>query len=390
LLHLQQSDHVKMPESVKVVEANHPDPLVITAQGMVSSLGLDAATSCAAARAGLRRAQALDCMRFASIDGRSVECAVGHRVPFISHGFEGAPRLARLAAAALRDLTSGFLVSTGARAGFYISMPSCRRPLTGAELIPDRIAKQSFLAEVEDATSGLDDRGWTEKVLSLMRQQVDMAKSISLRFVTHSGHAGFAEALAVAACELQKGEIDLALVGGLDSLADERSLKWLKLTGRLKSEANPAGLEPGEASVFLAVERRLTARKSSPPLSQIRTIATAEENRPRILGQQPRGKALSACIISAIGAAANPWLLTDHNGESNRATEFGNALTRIRRLPPAILPARSFGDTGAASGGLAACLAQSAFLRSYAPADTAVIASMADGEQRSAFSIEQG
>jgi 3-oxoacyl-[acyl-carrier-protein] synthase-1 len=315
-------------------------------------------------------------------------------VPFIAHGFEGAPRLAQLAAAALRDLTSRFLVSTGARVGFYISMPSCRRPLTGAELIPDPIAKQFFLAEVADATSGLDDHVWTEKVLSLMRQQVGMAKNISLRFVTHSGHTGFAEALAVAAWELQQGEIELALVGGLDSLADERSLKWLKLTGRLKSEANPAGLEPGEGAVFLAVERRLTARKNPPPLSQIRTIATAKEDRPRIFGQQPTGNALSACVGSAIGAAANLWLLSDHNGESNRATEFGNALSRVtnptRRLSSALLPARSFGDTGAASGGLATCLAHSAFLRSCAPADTAVIASVADGPQRSAFSIEQG
>jgi 3-oxoacyl-[acyl-carrier-protein] synthase I len=383
-----------MPESVKVVEVDHNNPLVITAQGMVSSLGLDAATSCAAARAGFRRAQALDYIRFASIDGRSVESAVGHPVPFIAHGFEGAARLAQLAAAALKDLTTRLSIPASARSAFYISMPCCHRHLTGAALIPDRIAKQSFLAEVGDAASRVDDHTWTEKVFSLIRKQVGMANNISLRFVTHSGHAGFAEALAAAVWELQQGEIDLALVGGLDSLAEERSLKWLRLTGRLKSETNPAGLEPGEGAVFVAVERRLTARKNPPPLSQIRTIVTAEEDRPRILGQQPGGNALSACIASAIGGAANPWLLTDHNGEPNRATEFGNALSRLtiptRGLPPALLPAQSFGDTGAASGGLATCLAQHAFLRSYAPGDTAVISSVSDGQQRAAFSIEQG
>jgi 3-oxoacyl-[acyl-carrier-protein] synthase-1 len=381
-----------MSGSARVIEVNRDDPIVVTALGMVSSLGLDAATSCAAARAGIRRAQPLDYLRFASLDGRSVESAVGHPVPIITHGFEGAARLAQLAAGALRDLTNGWAIPIGARVGFYISMPSCRRHLTGAELVPDPDAKEVFLEEIEDLSSTLDDESWTEHVMSVALRQTGFARDLRLRFVTYAGHTGFAEALAVAVEHLHRNEIDLALVGAIDSLTDERTLKWLRLTGRLKGEANPTGLEPGECAVFVAAERReQAARRRASPISRIGTIVTAEEERPHILGQQPTGNALSTCISSAIDVVPNLWLVTDQNGEANRATELGNVLAKISntkgQLLPALLPAASFGDTGAASGGVAVCMAQTAFLRSYSSAHVAVVASAADGLQRAAFSI---
>jgi 3-oxoacyl-[acyl-carrier-protein] synthase I len=373
-----------------IVEVNRDEPIVITAQGMVSSLGLDAATSCAAARAGLRRAQQLDCLHFASLDGRSVEPAVGHTVPFVTHGFEGAARLAQLAGAALRDLTNRWAIPIEARVGFYVSMPSCRRHLTAAELVPDPAAKKVFLEEVEDLSPRLSDETWSEHIMSLTMRQTGLTRG-SLRFVTYAGHTGFAEALAAAVKDLQLNEVALALVGGIDSLTDERSLKWLRLTGRLKGEANPTGLEPGEGAVFFAVERQQAVRRNAAPLSRIEMIVTADEDRPRILGQQPTGRALGACISSVSDTAANLHLVSDHNGEASRATELGNALVRLTnpnmRMPVVLLPAASFGDTGAASGGVATCLVQSAFLRSYAPTDAAVVTSVADAAQRSAFSI---
>jgi 3-oxoacyl-[acyl-carrier-protein] synthase-1 len=378
-----------MSGSVRVIKGDCRDPIVVTGQGMVSSLGLDAATSCAAARAGLRRAQKLDNLKFASLDGREVECAVGHQTPIITHGFEGAARLAQLVAGALRDLSTQGLIPSGRR-GLYLSMPSPRRHLTGAELIPDPEVKQLFLEKVQEESSALNDHDWTDKVLSVAVRQAGQLKDIPLRFVTYAGHTGFAEALAAAVEDLRQSDIDLALVGGVDSLVDERSLAWLRVTGRLKGEANPAGLEPGEGAVFLAVERRLQ-RRQAPMLSRIDSIATAEEERPRLLGQQPTGRALSGCIRSAAEASVILWLVSDHNGETSRSMEFGNALSRVAnpqsQLLPALFPSAAFGDTGSASAGIAVCVAQGAFLRTYAPAKTGIIASVADGSHRSAFSI---
>ncbi len=381
-----------MPGSISVTEIQRADPIVFTAQGMVSSLGEDAATSCAAARAGIRRAQELDALRVASLDGRTVEPATGHAAPLITHGFEGEPRLARLAAAALRDLMTRLSFSDSERVGLYLSMPSARRHLEGAALVADPDAKQAFLEEISESEPDSGDQIRTEKVLSSAFSQAGLTRNIPCRFVTCAGHSGFAEALAVAVRELQQSGVDLAVVGGLDSLVDERTLKWLRLTGRLKGEANPTGLEPGEGAAFFAVEReRRPNRPRRPVLSRILAITTAEEERSFLGGQQPSGGALSRCLQTSAITSGELWLVSDHNGETTRAMEFGNVMSRIagsrvNMLPP-LFPAAAFGDTGSASGALAVCLTQSAFLRSYAPALHAVVASVSDGSQRSSFSL---
>ncbi len=381
-----------MPGSVRVVETDLSDPIVITGQGMVSSLGLDAETACAAARAGLRRTADLDWVKFASLDGREVECAVGHAAPIITHGFEGPSRLGQLAAGALKDLTNHSLLAEAGRIGLYLSLSSSRRHLTGVELVLDPAEKDFFLEQIEEEEPDFDDRSWTEKVVSLALRQSGIASNTPLRFVTYAGHTGFAEALAAAVAEIGRGDVDLALVGGVDSLIDERPLRWLRLTGRLKDEATPAGLEPGEGAVFLAIERKRQAqRRGARILSVLHKIALAEEDRPRMAGKQPNGRALSECIRSAASDQRNLWLVSDLNGETIRGAEFGNALSRVispqTHLLPASYPSAYFGDTGAASGGIGACLAQNAFHRSYAPLSSAVIASVDDGAGRSAFSV---
>lgn len=379
----------------KVIEVDHRNPIVVTQQGMVSSLGLDAATSAAAARAGLRRVQELDYLRFASLDRRSVEPAVGHSIPIITHGFEGAPRLARLADAALRDLLSRFSIPSRSSPGFYMSMPSCRRHLTGAELIADVESREAFLDDAADPVFSVDEESWSAEVLSLALAWMDLPQGDQVRFVSVSGHTGFSEALAAAVQDLNTRTIDMALVGAVDSLVDERCLRWLKTTGRLKSEANPTGVEPGEAAVFLAIEPQQSAgKRNASPLSWIGTIAFAEDQHCRMTGRQPTGKALGECIRSALGDTASLWLISDHNGEFSRATEFGHSLIRMlnhtkRRLLPTLYPAASFGDTGAASGAVATSLVLSSFMRGYAAAETAVVASTADDTQRSAFSLLQ-
>jgi hypothetical protein len=370
---------------------NDQVPIVIAAQGMVSSLGLRADVACAAARAGLRRAQPLDSLRLASLDGRTVEPAIGHPVPFVTHGFEGAARLVQLAAGALRDLKSRCTIPSGASAGFYLSLPSRSRHLTGVELVPDPAAKEVFQERIADSEPFTEDPSRAENILSLALQQAGLAKNSSLRFAAFSGHTGFAEALAAAVSDIQQNQITIAIVGAIDSLVDEQSLKWLKLTGRLKAEANPAGLEPGEAAVFFIVATELALPRDIVPLSLVGTVATAQENQSQIMGRQPTGSALSACIDAAVSESADLFVISDHNGESVRASELGNVIARLsnpnRRLSPPLLPAISFGDTGAASGGLALCLAQSAFSRGNAQSNSMVIASTADGSQRSAFSV---
>ncbi len=258
--------------------------------------------------------------------------------------------------------------------------------------MPDEAAKAAFLGRVKEESVRLDDRFVGETVFETARLQSGIPRDIPVRFVTYVGHSGFAEALSTAANDLQRRAVDIAIVGGVDSLVDERSLKWLKITGRLKSEANPVGLEPGEGAAFVAIGRGNAAtRGGGRPLCAIRKIVIADEDRSRIAGDEPTGRALSRCVTEAIDPSEQLWLVTDHNGETVRAMEFGNAVMRVTRhnrnwLQPLLLTV-SFGDTGAASAALAVCVVEAAFARDYAPAHTAVIASIDDGCQRAALSV---
>ena len=80
------------------------DDVVITGRGMVSSLGLDFYTSCAAARADITRSKELDYYKFCSLETGLVENAMGHPVSILTDGFEGNIRLVRLFVGALSVL----------------------------------------------------------------------------------------------------------------------------------------------------------------------------------------------------------------------------------------------------------------------------------------------
>ena len=78
--------------------------LAVTGIGMVSPLGLDVVSSCAAARAGIRRIVEIDDLIVNNAAGAEAAPVAVHRVPLISAGFFGVARLRQLGNAALADL----------------------------------------------------------------------------------------------------------------------------------------------------------------------------------------------------------------------------------------------------------------------------------------------
>jgi 3-oxoacyl-[acyl-carrier-protein] synthase-1 len=88
-----------------------------------------------------------------------------------------------------------------------------------------------------------------------------------------------------------------------------------------------------------------------------------------------------------------PWLIVDLNGEPHRATEWGYAMVRLRASfaafaePRVWYTAASFGDVGAASALIGICLSVRSWERDYAPGESAVVASVSDGEARAAVAI---
>ena len=125
---------------------NSEDLCAITASGMVSSLGCNVETSCAASRAGIVRTSELDYFPTRSpVDGAASGIS-GHVIPELTRGFEGYARLSRIAKGALSDLirkmSGAFWHSQ--RVGFYLSLPADWRNYSGSNLIADKKTKKDM------------------------------------------------------------------------------------------------------------------------------------------------------------------------------------------------------------------------------------------------------
>lgn len=363
--------------------------IVVTGMGMVSSLGRDVVTACAAARAGLVFTEELDYGVRSPEDG-VVSGLLACPVRDLTRGFEGPARLLRLLEGALLDLLRQAPDVAGAtsHAGVYLSLPDPRRAAPGEGAPP------------EDPGASLADS--SARAAQLVRSAARLARwpaALELREASSAGHSGVAHVMARAISDLAEGRVRVALVAGVDSLLDEETLSWLERTRRLKVPGMPVGLRPGEAAAVVALETEHAASaRRARRLAAAREVRLAEDERTLLSRSAPSGAVLADLLVGldegSFPGGSPAWLVTDMNGESYRAMEWGNAVIRVRARRPGFSPralwhpASSFGDTGAASGGVALCAAASALARGYAPSPSAVITSTSDGRGRAALVLE--
>jgi 3-oxoacyl-[acyl-carrier-protein] synthase-1 len=375
------------------------ETISITGRGMVASLGHDVANACAAARAGLGRAQELENYKLYSPDDAGGQPAIGHPVPMLTTGFSGPARLLRLLQAGLKDLKNQVKDPPWKKdeVGFYLSLPDPFRQHTGLDLVPDDELRKSMQEESEQVKRIPPSLPKVRDFLTAAAQTVKWPKAPQLNFVSAAGHAGVAECLAKALQDLLAGQAQSAIVGGLDSFLDENTLLWLEQTLRLKTDDLPTGFQPGEACALLLLETGKSAKKREAPVFANILDCRLGKDKKTLLSNQPSlGQGLAG-VLGSVSRQARwdsqkrpVWVLADQNGETHRAMEWGNALVRLAEKAPVFSqpvvwnPAASFGDTGAASGAISLCMATSAFERNYAPSDRAAILSSSDDFQRAA------
>jgi len=363
--------------------------------GMVASLGFDVATCCAAARAGLSRAQPLLAYPVRTATGEDVGLSC-HTVPIATDGFEGDWRLLRLATLALRDLDQREpWLKDAARSGCYLSLPPTPRvPVDAAD--PKASLPQGEAPDDADEPAAAPPDPWqrAESLWARAAAPLKWRAVPPLRHLALSGHTGFLRALEQASRDLVAGLVDVAIVGGVDSLIDTDFLNWLEATQRLKTPNAPAGVQPGEAAAFLLLESDAHASaRGAGARAALRGLAFGQE--PHLMGADdpPTGKALASALHEAMRGIRFKhqlplWVLSDHTGEPYRAMDWGSAAVHLEAAHKAQVvgamsfTAASFGDTGAASGAIALCMAASAFERGYAAAPIAALVSCADSGDR--------
>ncbi len=217
-----------------------------------------------------------------------------------------------------------------------------------------------------------------------------LGKTFDLLRADRTGRAAGLAALHRATRHLADGRVEVALVGGVDSLLRRASVARQLERGVLHHDKNPSGVIPGEGAAFVVLQAAGLAR----PLARLSASALAEE--PTAGTDSPnQGEGLTLALRKARsrGRALEAWprIVCDLNGDRYRALEWSLASVRalgdLRESPasgPEWLPAEWMGDAGAAAGIVGVIWAVSAMRKGYARADRVLVWGASDGPLRAA------
>ena len=375
------------------------DQTVITAISMVSSLG-SVVPACAAARAGLNRFRAIDKV---VPDPGEIEPALVMASPVESvSGTEDYGRLIHLSLPALKEL--------------MIEIQLNDLDLSRTELI--------VIFPPPEYRPSLDDIESTEIVFlqgveQFFRQRLykwigNYLQGLTITIV-EGGHAGCIGVFHDVLKKLEQGKNERYIILGVDSYLDSANLDWLAGSGRLKLPNMPAGLIPGEGAAVVVLEATSSAKRRNVPfLSYLGPVSYQEASfsgvndkneeveEENIAEHFPKlsGDVLSNVIKDAIKYNPNKdqklgTIITDLNGEPNRAKYFANSLINVGDSYPRIrdlsiwCPAENFGDVGAATGVFHICLAVRAFQRGYAKGDEIIICNTSDDGSTGAMLLHE-
>lgn len=316
--------------------------MYLGAAGMVSAVGLDAKSACAALRAGVAGFNELPYW-----DERT-QPVIGAAVPGVSFDLQGTPRLVELLAVALKDCLTQALGIAPANIPLLVGLAELGRP------------------------GSSESRG---NVLSLVQEKLGVKFHPGLSRVIPTGHAAGIEALNLVRDYFRSGNITECLVCGVDSYINASSIFWLDRSWRLKREGHNDGVIPGEAAAAILVRKHALTRTESGV--QVAGLGFATET-VNVFSEEPfLGIGLASAGRQALNEAAwgfhdLEFRITDLTGETygfrEHALMEGRLARKVRKEPqPLWHAADSIGDTGAAVGVIELITGASAMLRGYGP-----------------------
>lgn len=352
--------------------------------GMSSCLG-PLVTACAAFRAGISRVRASREFRYFPEEDNAPLPLQTCAIPVTTFGFSAAGRLVAILCGTLSDLLSRL-------------KPGDLGPDTALFLaLPDPLEREfPMRAELmEDPPRRIEALG--QFVLRQAFENLGMTwRGVSGRFST-GGQVAFARALQAAQAALDSRSAGACLVVAVDSLLSPPTLSRLVRERRVKTGDFPVGFIPGEVGVAMLLRPAFGSRRegSTSPVF-IRQVHVSEPPNPK----QADGRALAFCVERVLPppgspAPEEPLLVSDHNGEQRRASEWGSLQIHLHAAHPdwklanSWFPAIGFGETGAASGAVGACVAARGLERGYARSCSAVILNTSEDGARAAIFLNR-
>jgi hypothetical protein len=375
--------------------------IAVTGMGMISALGFDVQTCCAAARVGISRAREIEEITvFDELEGELLP-VTGHGVAEIADGFEGGGRLVRLGAMALGDLFNGPLADQTNRLeeplfialpGGYYWIESHKRDLCAVKDLPFN-PLEAILFE-----NGKRRMEYGDRIVSRLAQSTDYIFVEDKSRVYYGEQAGMIFALSDAVAAINAGEMESCIIGGVDSLLDSRTINALFELDLLRTPLNSTGIFPGEAAAFVRIEKYSAAAANHKKVfALVDGISTHKTEEHRFSPSLPQCQALLDCLTRTYEACLplkeRPGkTIGNLNGDDWHAKEWSHAIVKapshLRDLD-LTLPALSLGEVGAATAAVMLCTGIQALHRHYAQTNLLQAWVSADDGSKGSFLIRR-
>jgi 3-oxoacyl-[acyl-carrier-protein] synthase I len=332
-------------------------PVSVIASGMVTAVGLNAPSTCAAIRCAIDNFSET---RFMDSGGEWIICS---QVP-LEQPWRGLPKLVRMAAPAIREC----LAQIGSARPEMIPLLLC----VAEKERPGRLA-------------GLDDQLFH-----------DIEAQLGVHFHPHSGiiargRVAGALGLAEARRLIYEERVPFCIIAGTDSFLVAATLASYEKADRLLTSQNSNGFIPGEAGAAVLIGP--PGRSSGPGLLCL-GLGVGQE-KATIDSEEPfRADGMVAAFQAAFADSGRTFAdvdyrITDSNGEQYWFKEAALAVTRILREHKEVFeiwhPADCIGETGAAAAPCVLGVALAAARKRYAPGRGALCHFSADDGERLAL-----
>jgi 3-oxoacyl-[acyl-carrier-protein] synthase-1 len=337
-------------------------PIAIKAAGMVTAVGYNFNSSCAAIRSGISPVKEVNLW-----DGENGQLLPGAKVD-LPHWWEGLGKLAELVA------------------------PSINECLIAAK--PFEQNQIPIIIGVADSVRKNRIEGIELRLLRLIEDKLDLSHH-PLSKVFPRGHISGVVGLQHAMKLITEDSAHYCIVAGVDSLLDQKSMNRYLRHRRILTESNSNGFIPGEAGAAVLVGR---GEIQSPHIGgelRIMGIGFASE-KATIESEAPlRGDGMVAAVREAISRAnisysEIDYRISDINGEHYKFKEAAFLTTRLLhkrrgKLLEMLHPTEYTGEVRAAIGPVAFAVALHAAQKKYAMGNTILCHFGNDNEERAAI-----
>jgi len=341
----------------------------IVATGAQTCLGLSAAPSAAAVRAGVSGV-----CEHPHFRQRSGSAVCGALAAYLDPALTGSTRLAALALPALEEACTA---------------------LSGAPEGNRQIPLYVGVSELRPGFGPGDVRELEHEFRRIKRRPIAFSPVV----VLPNGHAAGLLALKMGMDAIQEGVCDACVVGGVDSYFHVDTIQWLDEHRQLAGETSRSGFVPGEGAGFcVLMSSRAAERLGIPELLSVLTVSTGREACLIKTADTCLGEGLTGAVGAALDSLPSSALpiddvICDINGERYRGEEWAFVSLKLSQHFADVTgyqsPAECWGDVGAASGPLFAMLACQAETRGYNKGPSTMVWASSESGLRAAAVLRQ-